>query len=189
MGDWNSVYAAIKPYTVVTSDRCHVLWLLAQISQHLVGDFAEVGVYRGGTSMLLKLSAPEKTVHAFDTFAGIPNATATDGHVNGDFPVNRDEVVQRLNALGIVVHEGYFPATVEHLDKRFSLAHFDGDTYQSCQDFLDYFYPRMVTGGVMVFDDYEWHRCPGVKQAITSFLADKPEKLFVSTSQAIVVKV
>jgi hypothetical protein len=39
----------------------------------------------------------------------------------------------------------------------------------------------MVSGGLMVFDDYEWHYCPGVKKALGEFLSDKPETIFVTT--------
>ena len=42
----------------------------------------------------------------------------------------------------------------------------DCDLLQSVRAALDYFVPRMVTGGTIVFDDYEWPHCPGVATAI-----------------------
>ncbi len=42
-----------------------------------------------------------------------------------------------------------------------------------------FFYPRMIHGGALVFDDYESDNCPGVRLAIDEFLADKPEHQIV----------
>ncbi len=29
-----------------------------------------------------------------------------------------------------------------------------------------FFWPRINPGGILVFDDWEWERCPGVRRAI-----------------------
>jgi len=65
----------------------------------------------------------------------------------------------------------------------------DVDIYQSTRSCLDFFYPRMVHGGVMIFDDYEWKGCPGVKKAISEFLAGKNEIPIITTRyQCILLK-
>ena len=73
-------------------------------------------------------------------------------------------------------HKGFFPDTAGPVaDNKFCLVHVDVDIYQSVRDCLEFFYPRLVSGGFMVFDDYEGKNCPGVRKAIDEFLVDKPE--------------
>src|SRR5688572_31529904 len=42
----------------------------------------------------------------------------------------------------------------------------DVDVYQPTRDSLEYFYPRLVTGGILVCDDYGW---PGARKAVDDF--------------------
>ena len=46
-------------------------------------------------------------------------------------------------------------------DRRFRLAHIDVDVYQSAADVLDWVWPRLSPGGVVVFDDYGFPATPG----------------------------
>src|SRR6187549_921083 len=75
-------------YTLVDKVRCFMLYQCAKHGARIAGDIAEIGVFRGGTARLLaKVSAPAgKTVHLFDTFAGMPEVdTQADLHQAGDF--------------------------------------------------------------------------------------------------------
>ncbi len=167
MTDFMSIFEAIRDYTIVPPDRCQILYRLSRYASLLDGDIAELGTYRGGTSLLLARTNPGKQVHSFDTFCGIPNGDPRyDRHRTGDFADVDDQVIERLEIAGIKVHQGVFPTTTQSVDGPFCFAHFDADTYQSCKDFLQFFWPRMVNGGIMLFDDWEWPMCPGVKQAI-----------------------
>ena len=68
---------------------------------------------------------------------------------------------------------GIFPQTCGQLsDRSFAFVYLDFDFYLSTRDALAWFLPRMEIGGVIVFDDYEWKHCPGVKLAIDEFGLD-----------------
>lgn len=179
METFETVYKEIAPYTIVPEGRCRVLWHLARYAATLPGIMVELGTLRGGTAMLVKRAAannphacrPPKSLMAIDTFSGIPNATELDGHRNGDFALTdseRNEVIARLEKYEIAL----FGMKMEWASERiisqygFCFAHFDADTYQSAKEFLAFFWPRMVTGGFMVFDDYGWPQCAGVKKAL-----------------------
>ena len=41
---------------------------------------------------------------------------------------------------------------------------------------LQFFYPRLSLGGVLISHDYRAISCPGVRKAFDEFLVDKPEK-------------
>lgn len=188
---FDPIYDACRPYTIVSRDRCDTLYTLSQWAAALPGgDIAEVGTLAGGTAMLLKRANPLKAVHCFDTFQGIPNADAAiDGHANGDFADVRAGTIERLRGEGLIVHPGVFPDTAAAVaDRRFCFAHFDGDTYQSCRDFCAFFDGRAVDGAILVFDDWRWHRCPGVERAVTEYCERTGHSPFpTATYQAAIV--
>jgi O-methyltransferase len=167
MRDFNSIYDSIKVLTLITRDRCDVIFRLSRYASVLPGSMAELGVYKGGSAMLLAWANPGKRLHAFDTFQGIPNADAIDGHANGDFGDVSAGTIHRLRDLKIQVNVGPFPETGEICrNERFCFVHFDGDTHRSCRDFLAFFWPRMVNGGILLFDDWLNPQCQGVEKAI-----------------------
>ena len=61
------------------------------------------------------------------------------------------------------------------------------DLYEGTLACLDFFYPRMLPGGVMITHDYSI--LAGVKQAFDEFFSDRPEGLFeMPTTQCMVIK-
>jgi hypothetical protein len=42
---------------------------------------------------------------------------------------------------------------------------------------LEFFYPRMVKGGIILLDEYRDSAWPGCTQAVDEFIAGKPERL------------
>lgn len=47
----------------------------------------------------------------------------------------------------------------------------------------------MVHSGIMVFDDYGFHTCPGAKKAVDGFFRDKRDVgLYLLTGQYIVIR-
>jgi len=59
--------------------------------------------------------------------------------------------------------------------------------YKSTLDCLEYFYPKMQPGGIMLSHDYSI--LEGVRQAFTEFLSGKPEYLIeLPTTQCMVIK-
>jgi O-methyltransferase len=163
----------------------------------LSGQFAECGVYRGGTALLFSrlLSEANKKLFLFDSFEGLPEANkAYDKHYGkGDFAdTSLESVRQVLKDFHhfIEFRQGWIPSTFEGLaDQRWAFVHVDVDLFQSALDCCEYFYPRLVSGGVMVFDDYGFAMTRGDKDAVDQFFLDKPEPpLVLPTGQAVVVK-
>ena len=54
-------------------------------------------------------------------------------------------------------------------------AHFDCDTYVPTKTGLDYLYPLLSRGGVMIFDEYGIPDWPGETKAVDEFLQLHPE--------------
>ena len=71
----------------------------------------------------------------------------------------------------IVYHKGLFPQTTKDVapECQYSFANLDADHYQVTFDALAYFYPRLVSHGMIMLHDYGYVLTPGVKQAVVDF--------------------
>ncbi len=125
------------------------------------GLFAEVGVYKGGSAWHLATLGRE--LHLFDSFSGMPLADPEDNHRIGDFADTSLNLV-RAAVPDAIFHVGTFPETLpEHLTG-FAFVHVDCDQYRSVRDCIRLLGPRMVSGGIMLFDD--WSFTTGATRAI-----------------------
>lgn len=137
----------------------------------LDGDIAEVGVSVGNTAETICKNKGIRTLHLFDTFEGHPADYITKydwGQSPGRHKADIDEVKKRLNYPNVYFYKGIFPQTSEPIkDKRFCFVHLDTDLYKSTYEALEFFVPRMVSGGVIMFDDTSG--IPSVFLAIEDF--------------------
>jgi O-methyltransferase len=184
----------------VSPDRCYMLHQFARRAAKLEGDMAECGVFRGGTAHLLAATlrddAAKATLHLFDSFQGMPDSAEPDRdyHVPGDFGnTSVTRVQQRLSAFDFVrFHVGFVPDTFSDLDaaSRFSFVHVDMDICPSTYECCKWFWPRLTSGGVMVFDDYGFYPYrAAARAAVDDFFIDEVEKpILLPTGQAIVLK-
>ncbi|MDE2101078.1 MAG: hypothetical protein KGL39_27775, partial [Patescibacteria group bacterium] len=119
-----------RPYSLLSEDKLRVIFDLAQSTSGLEGDLAELGVYMGGTAILMLLAAPEATIRLFDTFCGIPKDKcdpAIDRHVAGEFAFGLSGITQRFSEIGRAeTYPGIFPKSAKGArDSRFRLVHLD----------------------------------------------------------------
>ena len=72
---------------------------------------------------------------------------------------------------------GFFPKTTEGLENEtFALVHIDADLYAPTIEALNFFYPRLNKGGVIIVHDYN-HNWDGIPKAINEFIVTVPESL------------
>lgn len=195
---WSELLRAGDTTSLVTLDRRYVLAsLLRQALRNVEGDVIECGVYRGGTARLfadlLRASDSGKTLHLFDTFSGIPERTSgQDVHAVGDFSDTSVEGVRRTlgDFPAAEFHRGFIPDTFAELQNgAFCFAHVDVDQYETTREATRYVYPRLSPGGFIVYDDYGFASCPGVRHAVDEEFAGKPEQpLVLATGQCVVFK-
>jgi O-methyltransferase len=171
------VHAAVRRNTLVDVWRCHELWSLVAELRDVPGAILEVGVWRGGTGALLAARARDRgiddLVYLCDTWRGVVKTDEVDTYYHdGKHDDASRETVERLVAgLGldnVELLEGIFPeetgAAIE--DRTFRLCHCDVDVYRSARDVLEWVWPRLSTGGLVVFDDYGFPACPGVTRLV-----------------------
>jgi len=177
--------------SLLTANEAYTVYSLAKAYRHLPGDMAEVGVFQGASAKLLCEGKGSARLHLFDTFDGLPKASRPDGAVHSErqYPCSLESVQSYLQGYdNVCFYKGRFPASAEALgDAGFSFVHFDVDLYESTSACLSYFYPRMLSGGVMLSHDYSI--LAGVRRAVDEFFADKREKpIELPSTQCMVIK-
>jgi len=146
------------------------------------GEFWDCGIGEGGTSSFLaKLVPSDRTIRLFDTFEGNPDASVMgiDGHQHqpGDFNVeDYEKIVDYFSKYpNVEINKGLIPDTfVGKENSQIAFCHLDLDLYDPYKDTLNFVWPRLVNGGIMVFDDYACRHCLGAKQAVDEFIAEHP---------------
>lgn len=172
--------------TLITPDRLTVIRSLANMVSDVAGNALEVGVYMGGSLSVIAKALPHKRIYGFDTFKGLPSEkhSTTEVFKPGEFHsgsldrVKLDLLQDQVFNFKLV--EGLFPESVDEMDwknydghnKGICFAHLDVDYEKSMRDCLSWVGPRLSQGGIIVVDDYDHHRCPGVKPAVDDFVKE-----------------
>ncbi len=144
-----------------------VLWA-AQQARQVDGDFVELGVFRGHTTMFLaeylEFASWDRTWWLFDTFEGIPVDQVDPGweQVNkaayNEATFSFEEVRQRFEPFpNIKVTQGRVPEIfAEVCPERIGFMHIDLNSATAEVGALDALYDRIAPGGIIVFDDFGW---------------------------------
>jgi len=164
------------------------------------GDFAELGVYKGESAKILNLMDASRTFHLYDTFEGFKEEdlqgetgeAAT--YSTRNFADTSLEAVKRYlgNSNRFVYHPGRFQELAEAPtpespppigggdlgEGAVALVNIDVDLYTPTKAGLEYFYPLLSPGGVIIIHDYN-HKWPGIKKAADEFAARIPESLIM----------
>jgi hypothetical protein len=162
------------------SHRRWMLYQLLKLVRDVPGDTAECGVYLGASSWLM--CGLGRTHHIFDSFEGLSKPDAVDGEhwSEGALSASEDAVRANLAPFEPVLHKGWIPDRFADVaDRKFAAVHVDVDLYGPTRDSFEFFYPRLVRGGLFVCDDYGFSTCPGATRAVDDFLADKSEAVII----------
>ncbi|MFC4472029.1 TylF/MycF/NovP-related O-methyltransferase [Streptomyces xiangluensis] len=204
--DAKEVIRAVSPYTMTSPERLNALILAARyVSRHnIAGDIVECGVWRGGSMQaaartLLGLHDTGRHLYLFDTFEGMPAPTDKDLRRDGESAADllaRQDRSRPIWAVATLedVKEGFeripYPADRVHFvqglvedtipaaaPEQISILRLDTDWYASTRHELEHLYPRLVSGGVLLIDDYGWWQ--GSKAAVDEFLEKTGARLLL----------
>lgn len=165
-------------------DRYFTLKELLLSLGRVEADTAEVGVYLGFGSFVLRsylprVAAPGVRHHLFDSFAGLSDPTDADFPLPGMRPWRRGDMAAGLERVranlsmfdDLELHAGWIPDCFAGIERPFSFVHIDVDLYEPTRASLEFFYPRLIRGGLMVFDDHGFVTCPGARRAVDEHVA------------------
>lgn len=165
------------------------------------GDVVEFGCYVGTTSLflarLLRELEPERRLHVYDSFAGLPEKTAEDASPAGEqfqpaeLSASKAEFIRRFKQANLPlpsIHKGWFSElSDENVPRHIAFAFLDGDYYQSVTDSLRLVWPKLAPGGCIVVDDYINEALPGARRAVDDWCRHHPAQLRATASLAILL--
>lgn len=159
--------------------------------RQLGGDIVECGVGAGRTLLsftyLMKYNRGDNTLWGYDSFEGFPEPSEHDRSFcnpkKGRNATSMEDVLDLLRRSGIGedflssrlrLVKGFFEETLHGYSGRpIALLHVDVDLYQSYLTVLEELYPKVLPGGVILFDEYEEKKFPGARKAIEKYLGDR----------------
>lgn len=183
---------------------------MAQKYKHSQGCYVECGTAAGAQIIAMRYGAPDKLIHAFDSFEGIPNPSNKDDQMPGIKYFSKEERLlqpnpgeQELLTTGMTavtvedfkkhmidsgagldnleIHKGWFEETMpSNTVGDISLLRLDGDLYNSTFVCLTHLFPKVLKGGCVIVDDWE---LAGSKLACIEyfdFIGYDPEWKFIS---------
>ncbi len=184
--EFNRCFSSIQTHTLVDKHRCYELWDLVEQSSKIEGCLVEIGVWRGGTGALIAKKAElcqiKDPVYLCDTFKGIVKATERDGQYRGGEHSDTSleitqKLLERLHLKNVHLLEGIFPEDTGFMlgDRKISFCHVDVDVYNSARDIINWIWPKLSVGGIVVFDDYGFPTTPGIRDFVNErkYEADK----------------
>jgi predicted O-methyltransferase YrrM len=183
------------PLPLPRRERFYELSALLRSTRGIDGEVAECGCFRGLSTYIiasyLKLERPQFSgggMRVFDSFAGLSRPGAQDELPSEDqsaeaqrlrkmsragaFAAGLAEVKAALAEFPqIEFHVGWIPQSFAgQAERRYRFVHVDVDLYAPTLACLQYFYPRLQPGGLLVSDDFGW---PGARNAINEFCGDQ----------------
>lgn len=168
-------------------------WAARQCSK-LPGDFVEAGVYQGFTVNVicdyLKFNEMDRDYYLYDVFYHTPDMLhhSLPAHGEGLY----DAVCKRFEPYPRVkVIQGLVPDSFEKgLPEKVAFMHIDMNNAQAEVAMLDALYERVVSGGMVIFDDYGWLGYSAQKTAEDAWLAERyfEQILELPTGQGLLVK-
>lgn len=179
-GEVLSLFEQHQKFSVKTAIIRKLSWRLEELG--VAGAVADLGAYRGDFSWQLNALMPERTLYLFDTFTGYDYRDVEKEQElgfsdvkAGDYSLSQREFEQIENRLMermpypemIVIKKGWFPETAYDLeDEQYALVHIDTGLYAPTYAGIQYFFPRMSKGGVILVSGYEDGKRESVRLAI-----------------------
>lgn len=169
-----------KIESLLSSDRICNLIKFSNYCAPLGRYIAEFGTYRGGSLEILARFNPGVDILAVDSFEGVPKESEHDYHREGDFGGIDFHAIAgyfKMAYPAVRIFKGFIPKVFEVFDEhtRFSFVHVDLDMYESIRHALDFIFPRLLDGGMILLDDYKVRTTPGCEKAIETFFEEHPE--------------
>lgn len=169
--------------------RAHICTWAANQACKLGGDFVECGVWYGILS---------RTICNYVDFKNYPGTfflIDSWGEIPGSHHGYRDDifaaVTKRFDDLdNVKLVRGLIPEALGQVQsKRIAFLSIDMNGSIAERAALEYFYDKMLPGGVIYFDDYGWDY-PELRATVDDFFFDKPEKLLhFPSGNSIVIKI
>jgi hypothetical protein len=179
-----------RAYTMIGLERLRNIRTLVEdvIARGVPGDLLEAGAWRGGATIYMRAvlaahGVRDRSVWVADSFEGLPPPNPElypadadlNLHLDPDLAVSLEEVRRNFERYGLLDEQvkflkGWFKDTFPAAPiERLAVLRLDGDLYESTMDSLVSLYPKVVSGGYVIVDDYKI--IPACRKAVDDYRA------------------
>jgi len=137
-----------------------------------------------------------KSLHLYDSFAGLPEKTKPDQSPageqfkRGELHARKPNLIQHFRQAGLTlptIHKAWFSdLSGDDIPTQIAFAFLDGDFYESIRDSLRLIEGKLSPGSTIVIDDYQSEALPGAARAVDEWLKNRRAKVRIEASLAIV---
>jgi O-methyltransferase len=176
---FRAIYRRFQAFTMIPEPHYLANLELTAAYRHVAGDIVECGTWKGGMiAGMAQILGPDRRYHLFDSFTGLPPATAIDGKAALNW--QRDtaskyyfnnctaeessaiSAIQLAGATNFRTVKGWFADTLRRTDlpPKIAILRLDSDWYASTMQVLEALFERVVDRGLIIVDDYyAWDGC------------------------------
>ena len=164
--------------------------------KNMPGNVAEGGVFQGEFAKYINKYFFDRKLYLFDTFEGFDNrdkkkeASFFEEGELYKYKTNIQLVESKLlHKDNCIIKPGYFPESANDVDDEFVFVNLDFDLYNPTLSGLEFFYPKMIDGGVILVHDYFSELYKGVKSGVDYFLKEKGIKYMMPIGDGVSVAI
>jgi O-methyltransferase len=149
--------------------------------KRLVGNVAELGVYKGKFAKYINQYFPDRKLYLFDTFTGFDQRDIAHEKSRNfslaeqDFSDTSLEAVLKQMPLpqNCIPVKGFFPESAIHINDTFVFVSLDTDLFEPLYQGLLFFYPRLNPGGYIFIHDFNNDAYTGARLAVEQFCLEQ----------------
>lgn len=198
----DKIIQACLPFTMTGKLRLISLIRAVDYLNHnsIEGDIVECGVWKGGSIMAAAYKSKESSyfrdIYLYDTFQGMTEPKEVDVSIDNvaatklfeELPewcqANIEEVKKNISRINYPKEKTHFiPGKVEqtvpeNTHEQIALLRLDTDWYDSTKVELEYLFPKLSKGGILIIDDYgHWE---GARKATDKYFQENNIKMFLN---------
>lgn len=197
-GAWDKVDSSWLQHSKIDIRlRAHICTWAAQQVKHLDGDFLEFGTYYGILAMTIcryiGFEKLQKNFYLFDTWA--PPSQHHPAYPENIYEKYSDDIYERVverfaKYNNVKMIRGIVPDSIDKvLIEKIAFIGIDMNGYLAERSVLNILYQKVVTGGIIYFDDYGWGAHSQLRETVDDFFKDKPEELLhFPSGNSIIIK-
>lgn len=180
MGEVVSLFEHYHDFSVTTATIRKMAWRLDELG--VEGSVADLGCGHGDVAWQMNALMPDRKLILFDTFTGYDardvmkeQELQTSDVKQGEYAFTVREQL-RIDELllgrmpyekNVEIRKGWFPDTALELeDEKYALVYMETDLYAPTFAGIQYFFPRLSRGGVIVLKGYEDGKRRSVRKAV-----------------------
>lgn len=177
----------------------HINQWAAFHARQLEGDFVECGVWKARYAMsniyyIDFKSLKDRKYYLFDTFCGLDPQCSSQEELDSykdAYPDCYDFVVDSFKDYpNVIIVKGSVPQTLSQVDiKKVAYLSIDMNCVLPEVEALKFFWPKLVTGGIVILDDYAQVGHENQKKAMDDFTLSAGVKILpLPTGQGMIIK-